>query len=151
MKTHCVLLLILLVCGCASSRSGREMAAADVQSIVKGQTTRAQIEARFGSATNTSLMPDGRRMAMYFFHSVKSQARGESFIPVYGLFAGGADTQTRQQQLQVVYSAAGVVEDYEFSDTTSQGRINSGFTNMGGESDPASPTPTPSPAAQPNP
>jgi outer membrane protein assembly factor BamE (lipoprotein component of BamABCDE complex) len=111
--------------------SGREIAAADVQRIVKGSTTRAQVEAMFGAPAGTGMAPDGGRMAFYSFTASNSQSkvRGESMIPIVGMFYAGGDstTQVRQQQLQVIYDANGVVKDYEFSDTTSQNSIEQRF------------------------
>jgi outer membrane protein assembly factor BamE (lipoprotein component of BamABCDE complex) len=134
--------------GCApkaSVTSGRQIAAADVQRIVKGSTTRAQVEAMFGAPAGTGMAPDGGRMAFYSFTASNSQSkvRGESMIPIVGMFYAGGDstTQVRQQQLQVIYDASGVVKDYEFSDTTSQNSVRRDLGGTQMQQGPAVPTP----------
>ncbi|MFT3787344.1 MAG: outer membrane protein assembly factor BamE [Tepidisphaeraceae bacterium] len=129
-----LLLSILAVTGCATGRSGRELSAADIQSLHKGVTTRSEVEAKLGPPMSTTMLGDGRRMAMYLFTESTSKARPESFIPVVGLFVGGNDTTQRQQQLQVIYRESGVVEDFEFADTSSTGSMKTNPFGMSADS-----------------
>lgn len=115
-----VLLVLLLLqnAGCMTSSYGQKIEAAQVNSIQKGVTTRPELEAKFGAPIHTALMPDGRRSLHYTYH--ESKMKGETLIPFYP--GGGADS--RQQTLQVILDANNVVQDYEFSDTTGETKVN---------------------------
>lgn len=116
-------LYVTAALGLGCSSSGKEMNQSSVSQIQKGVTTRQEVESQLGPPTSTSLMPDGRRMMTYMHH--ESKMHGASFIPVVGGFFGGADR--RSQVLQIYVKKDGIVEDYEFSDTSSE------IKNWGGE------------------
>jgi len=109
-------LLICLIVGCVTSTSGQRMDTAQVNAIRKGVTTRAEVERQFGPPIATAMMLDGRRVLSFGFSETKM--KGESFIPFHG---GGADL--RRQSLQVIVGPDGVVQDYEFNDTTGESRF----------------------------
>lgn len=105
-----VLLALAMASGCVTS--GTQLAREDVDQIERGVTTRAEVEERLGAPDYVAMMGDGRRMLSYHYTSAKSTP--QSFIPYYGVFRSSATT--KRQYLQIVVSANGVVEDYEFSD-----------------------------------
>jgi hypothetical protein len=109
--------------GCAAYQSGQEpMSPVEVDSIQKGATTRAQIEAMFGPPISIAIVDNGDRLASYRSHQTTTPpVNGASFIPLVGPFIAASQdpgTSVRRQTLQVRYSASGVVQDYEFLDTT---------------------------------
>lgn len=113
-----VLSIAGLVAGCASSSYGRKIDGNKVSLIKKGVTTKAEVEQLLGPPAHVGMIGDGRRSMSYSFHETNAHANAASYIPVVGMFAGKAEGKTRSQNLQIMISKSGVVEDYEFSDTT---------------------------------
>ncbi len=111
MKNIILLTLVLLAAGCAST--GTKFDAAQVQTIERGQTTRSELETRFGKPMAVGFDGDGRQTATWIYSHARSQA--QSFIPIAGAFVGGVDVQ--MQQLVVLFDAAGVVSDYNYNDS----------------------------------
>lgn len=99
--------------------SGTLIESAKVAQIVKGKTTRTEIEAMFGKPDMTSLLPDGRRMISYSYSSsrftVSSGAVLKAAFTASGALAKGT---THTQGLQIYVSKEGVVEDFEFNDNS---------------------------------
>ena len=128
--------MAMLVCGCASStvQSGRQIDPAKVSQIQKGITTKTQIEAMFGPSTGTTLMGSGRHLVTYISYTDTSEAHvsAANFIPIAGGFVPVHGTGTaRVQQLQIIYTSKDVVEDYSFSDNTTETTTAAGaFTGM---------------------
>ncbi|EKM6057067.1 outer membrane protein assembly factor BamE [Salmonella enterica] len=60
--------------------------------IVKGKTTKQDVLASFGKPDSRSLI-DGEEQWSYTMYN--NQSKATSFIPVAGLLAGGADSQTK--------------------------------------------------------
>jgi outer membrane protein assembly factor BamE (lipoprotein component of BamABCDE complex) len=113
-----VVVIVALFCGCASTSTGPSMDKNDISQIQKGVSTRAQVEQLLGPPTSTSLMGDGRRTMLYFSNQSKID-QSTYYVPFMPFFKGQGST-SRTQQLQIILSKADVVEDYEFSDTTSE-------------------------------
>lgn len=112
-----------LLAACTAYQTGQQpMNRAQVDSIQKGGTTRAQIDAMFGPPSSVAIVDNGDRLASYRTRQTTTPpVNGAAFIPLVGPFiaAGTQDnTSVRRQTLQVRYSASGVVQDYEFLDTT---------------------------------
>lgn len=111
MKSLIPTLLLAALCafltGCMSTNnsSGVPIDAAKVAQIVKGKTTRAEVEALLGKPEATALVGDGRRMLSYNYSEMNMRAG----------FAGVKGT-TRVQSLQVFVDQSGTVLDFEFSD-----------------------------------
>jgi hypothetical protein len=110
--------------GCVSGTSGtKQLEAGKVSQIKKGETTRAEVEAMFGPPDSVSMLPDGRRAMMYMAeqnHGDMSGTMTRSLIP-FAAFFPSSDTHTlRRQSLQIYLNANSVVQDYEFSDNTSE-------------------------------
>jgi hypothetical protein len=130
----------LLLASCAASQTGQEpMTRAQVDSIQKGATTRAQIDAMFGPPISIAIVDNGDRLASYHAHQTTTPpVNGASFIPLVGPFIAASQdngTSVRRQILQVRYSASGVVLDYEFLDTTTV--YNSNGTVVRSDTNPA--------------
>ncbi len=146
-----VVLAVVSLCGCASStmQVGTPIDPGKVSQIEKGVTTRAQVEAMFGQASGTSLLGSGRRIATYSSINSTGEAHvtAANFIPIAGAFVPVHGTGTsRVQQLQIIYTAQDVVEDYSYSDNASQTTTTAGaFTgfDLQTRSSPTSTTPAP--------
>lgn len=122
MKTFLAVLaaaLAVLFSGCASS--GTKIDPAAVQRIEKGKTTKAKLLAMFGAPLSASLLGDGREVLVWSY--AHARVKAATVIPVVGIFAGGADTDT--QTLQVILDERKVVQDF----TSNTGRIE---TRTGG-------------------
>lgn len=120
-KVTTALLCFITGCASATSSTGPAIDRTQVSEIKKGITTRAEILERFGSPITTQIMGDGRRELV--FVSTESQIRNDNrvWIPFAGPFmATNNRYSTHSQQLQVIIGKNDVVEDYEFSDQTSQ-------------------------------
>jgi len=89
-----------------TNSSGTPIDPQKVAQIVKGKTTRAEVEALLGKPEATVLVADGKRMISYAY----------SEMDMTGGMFGGVKGTTRVQTLQIHVSKEGVVEDYEMSD-----------------------------------
>jgi outer membrane protein assembly factor BamE (lipoprotein component of BamABCDE complex) len=102
---------LLILAGCATT--GTKLDPDAVYRIEKGRTTKSQVETMLGSPMSMSLLPDGRRQAMYLYHSSHGDAL--LYTPFVNYVAGGM--VNHRQTLQVIYKDD-VVQDFEFADTT---------------------------------
>lgn len=110
-------LLVTLASGCASAGTKVDPSAA--ARIQKGITTKEQVVALLGTPMADTLSGDGKEM-MYWSYS-KAQMKGATFIPIVGLFAGGADV--KMSMFQVVLGPDKVVQDYLLSDSSFDSRM----------------------------
>jgi hypothetical protein len=62
-----------------------------VATFQKGVTSCSQIRTELGEPLETARQADGTKLLT--FGKYTSTVRGESFIPIVGIFAGGADTE----------------------------------------------------------
>jgi outer membrane protein assembly factor BamE (lipoprotein component of BamABCDE complex) len=110
----------LLLAGCATQTGQEPVSQAQVDSIQKGVTTRAQIDAMLGPPISVAIADNGDRLASYHTRQTTAPAVKVSVGPLLGplLADSEASVRVRRQTLQVRYSASGVVQDYEFLDTT---------------------------------
>lgn len=108
---------LLMFTGCALSpieqSSGTPIDSAKVAQIIKGKTTRAEVEALLGRPDQTSLVADGRRMMVYNYQATSAKVN-DAIMP-WNL---RANVSMRMQTLQIFLSKDGVVEDFELSDNT---------------------------------
>ena len=84
-----VLILVVLLAGCASA--GTKVDPDAVAAFQKGRTTVAEAESALGDPNGTTTKPDGSVVLTYAY--AHSSVRAATFIPIVGLFAGGADTK----------------------------------------------------------
>jgi outer membrane protein assembly factor BamE (lipoprotein component of BamABCDE complex) len=130
-------LIALATCiGCSvptSSHTGTQIGQSAVARIHKGVTTRKEVESLFGPPMAITTMGDGRRMMLYSGTEVHTSTNLNMAIPFVGPFIPGRDENTtRIQSLQVILNRDDVVEDYEFSDnTTEAGGTYSAFGGHG--------------------
>jgi outer membrane protein assembly factor BamE (lipoprotein component of BamABCDE complex) len=110
--------------GCVSSSTGNQRLTNDnVAKITKGVTTRAEVVALLGEPESVSLMSDGRRMMMYRAIQQNGDKSGtivRAIVPFAAFFPSSDTNTTRMQTLQIYVGSNNVVQDYEYSDNTSE-------------------------------
>jgi sulfur carrier protein ThiS len=80
----------LALSGCASV--GVKVDEQAMARFEKGKTTYAEVVRSLGQPTSSVVDSNGQRMIMYTY--AQAQTRPESFVPIVGLFAGGADVKS---------------------------------------------------------
>ena len=112
MNRHIAVLAFLTgLAGCASS--GTKVDPNAVAAFQKGRTTYAEAVAQLGPPTAVSLAPDGSRVAIYSYS--RATTRAATFVPVVGLFAGGADVSGQSVALR--FAANGTFLDFTSTQT----------------------------------
>jgi len=89
-KLVSITVLAALVAACATS--GTQVNDASLTKFEKGVTTEAEVEHALGRPEVKTKLMDGTQSIAYVYSH--AQAKGASFIPVVGLFAGGATGQS---------------------------------------------------------
>lgn len=120
-----MLTLSMALAGCASSgnNSIANESQVSIQSkLIKGQTTKQQVQEYFGGPASVSFNSDGAEVWSYILANTKM--KGTTFIPFYGMFDGGATT--KMKHLVILFKDE-KVDKYTLSDSTSE--IKSGILN----------------------
>lgn len=84
-----MLIAIFSLSACMSM--GKKVDQEKVSQFVKGKTTYAEVVQQLGKPSQSTINSDGSRTAMYMY--MQHQANAANFIPIVGLFAGGANTE----------------------------------------------------------
>jgi hypothetical protein len=124
----------LLLCGCAAA--GVEVKPSQVAQFQRGITTEQDVEKALGQPTSMTVSGDGSQIWIYSYASM--QMRSTSFIPIVGLFAGGADT--RQTMAMLRFGPDGKLIDY----TSSAGGVGAA-SGLAAPSTPSASGPKPKP------
>ena len=109
-------IFVLGLAACAST--GVKVDQSKLSLLTKGKTTYEEAIQAFGKPTNTIMTDDGSKIISYNF--ISYQARPETFIPIVGAFAGGADTET--SFLNMTFDQNNILQKY----TSSQGGMGAG-------------------------
>jgi hypothetical protein len=99
-------ILALVLVGCAST--GRKLDTSKVAQIKKDVTTREQVIQLVGAPDQMTANAEG--IVTFHYTYVRATAKPIAFVPVVGLFAGGADVQN--QTLMVMFGTNGIVRDF---------------------------------------
>ena len=114
-----VLTLVLSLSACASA-GNQVLKTADAgtvdRSIVDGQSTKATVQAAFGDPNDTSFTDGGNEIWKYTY--AYATPTPESFVPVIGIFAGGADVD--KKTLVILFDKAGIVTKHTMSTSHEQ-------------------------------
>lgn len=105
--------IVALVMLSACVASGVQVKPEQTAKLQKGKTTYAEAVQALGKPTTVSTASDGTLIAVYNY--VESQARPESFIPIVGAFAGGADS--RINMVMLTFGPDGVLKDWHATET----------------------------------
>ena len=117
MRYALLLCLIFSLTACASAGNTRlkAMPQPDILAQVReGETTKAQIEAMFGSANSVSFTDSGNEIWTYFYSKATSHAI--NFVPYANIVSRGADVETKE--LIILFDTNGVVRKRTVRDTT---------------------------------
>lgn len=98
-----------LLSACATS--GTRVDQAQLGQFKPGVTTVADIESALGKPQSTNLASDGTRSIGYLYSH--AQVKGATFIPIVGIFAGGATAQGSSVIFR--FDTAGRLIDYHAS------------------------------------
>ena len=81
--------------------------------ITEGKTTKAEVVAAYGDAATVSFTDSGNEIWTYTY--TRAVPTAQTFIPIVGIFAGGANTTTTG--LVVLFDKNGVVSKYTMRET----------------------------------
>ncbi len=123
------LTLVLLLTACVSVGTDVKQSALD--QFKQGVTTQADVVKALGPAQSVSRSMAGVTTLAYV--GLHAHAKAASFIPVVGLFAGGADSQ--MSTVTFVFNKEGLLSD--MTSTQSQAGSRTGLAAGGQESSPA--------------
>lgn len=104
--------MVLLLAGCTTG-SGTRIEASQISQFKVGITTYDQVVQALGPPVSTVQNSDGTKAIVYA--NTNAKIRGATFIPVVGLFAGGADVKS--QSVVFTFNADGTLKNYSTSDT----------------------------------
>jgi hypothetical protein len=102
------LCLAALLCGCASA--GKNFDSRKVQEIKKGETTEADLVQMFGRPAARNFNSETGNTLVWVYTT--SSVNGATFIPVVGMFAGGATV--KHKTLSVTLDHSGKVSVYNY-------------------------------------
>ena len=106
MKKFVLLIAMLALTACASS--GVKVDQAKVEALQKGRTTYDEVIRDFGPPTGRTVSADGHKILTYSYFSM--QTRPENFVPVVGLFFGGADHE--MSMVMLTFDRNNILSDY---------------------------------------
>ena len=121
-RTCLLATIAILTAGCMSS--GTKVTSDQLAQFKVGSTTESQVMASLGQPNNVSTLQDGTRIDTYA-HTA-AHANGASYVPIVGLFAGGASGTT--DSVVFTYDAQGVLRST--SSNRSQTNVNTGLANQ---------------------
>jgi len=111
MKQMWLLIAAIILSSCVSA--GVEVTQKQAASLEKGVTTYADVIARFGKPTTVMLRADGTKFVSYVY--MHGQPKPQTFIPIVGAFAGGADVKSNSVSL--MFDKDGILTDFTASET----------------------------------
>jgi outer membrane protein assembly factor BamE (lipoprotein component of BamABCDE complex) len=97
-----------IICSPGCATVGRKIDVSAVDRIQKGKTTRQEVLNWLGSPDH--VRRDGDGIVTYSYMYVRSEVKGESFIPYAGVFVGGSETES--QSVTVTFGPDGIVKDF---------------------------------------
>lgn len=120
-RSSLIALVTLALCACAST--GTQVLESQLAQFQKGVTTQADVERQLGAPQSNTLESDGTRSIAYVY--TRAQAKGATFIPIVGLFAGGATGNTNV----VTFKFGTDGKLLEYSATSSNADVRTGIVN----------------------
>ena len=105
MRYLLILVSLALLAGCAAYGNKKITDPEIVAKVEKGKSTKANVKEILGNPDTVDFSDTGLEKWIYVY--TKHQTRGATFIPVVGMFAGGADVKT--DTLTVQFDKDGVV------------------------------------------
>lgn len=116
-----VAIVAVSLSGCGATAGNKKLANETQESIqtklISGQTTKAEVKAAFGEPSSVGFTSDKEEQWGYSF--ANSKVNGKTYIPFYGLFAGGVTTKLKQL---VIIFKGDVVDKYTMSDSITEAK-----------------------------
>lgn len=129
-KSIAIIVTLILVSGCASS--GNEKVRTETMDtvatkVVKGTTTKSQVKSIYGEPSSVSLTDAGSEVWKYEY--AHATAKAVNFVPIVGLFAGGADVN--KNEVVFIFDKSDVLQNYTVH--ASQSETHRGGDDVGGQ------------------
>ncbi|MBN3729433.1 outer membrane protein assembly factor BamE [Burkholderia sp. Tr-20390] len=124
--TAAILAAVIALAGCASAgnQTLRSASSTEIdQHIIKGKSTKSDVEAYLGAAESVSFTDSGLEIWQYTY--AKQTSKAINFVPVVGIFAGGADVD--KKVLTILFNDKGVVMKSSYA--ASKSEIRTGLAN----------------------
>ena len=118
----------ILLSGCASAGNDKvrtETMDTVGTKVVKGTTTKSQVRGLYGEPSSVSLTDSGSEVWKYEY--AHATAKAVSFVPIVGLFAGGADVT--KNEVVFIFDKNDVMQNYTVH--ASQSETRNGGGNVG--------------------
>lgn len=106
MKKIVLFFCLVLLMGCATTGNVQISDSGTVSKIVEGKSTKADVRALVGEPTKVNF--DSNKNEIWEYVYKKGSVKPATFIPIVGLFAGGADVSGNT--LTILFDKNGVVE-----------------------------------------
>ena len=107
---------VLVLSGCVTMGNERmkgQTKESVASKITEGKTTKEEVRAAYGDAAAVSFTDSGNEIWTYSY--TRAVPTAQTFIPIVGLFAGGANTTTTG--LVVLFDRNGIVSKYTMRET----------------------------------
>jgi outer membrane protein assembly factor BamE (lipoprotein component of BamABCDE complex) len=111
MKRFLILAIAVLLGACASAGSMQlkeESGTTVATKIFEGKTTRGEVQSMYGQPSQTTFTDAGNEIWTYRYAYATPKAM--NFVPIVGIFAGGADVQSKE--LVVMFDKNNVVSRF---------------------------------------
>jgi len=97
------------------------------QKVARGSTTKSQVKALYGEPGSVSLTDSGSEVWHYEY--AHATANGASYVPIVGLFAGGA--HVKKNEVVFIFDKNDVMQNYTVH--ASESDVRRGGSNVGPE------------------
>ena len=112
MRILAVLMILVFTSGCVST--GKKVDATAATQFKIGKSTLQDVVTALGNPESRTTDGSGKITLVYMYSN--SQATAGTFIPVVGMFAGGAETEMASHTY--VFNKNGVLEDQQHTEGT---------------------------------
>ena len=123
MRARATNLLMCLALGACVS-AGTKVTAEDTADFVSGRTTEADVVDRLGQPNSSTTESDGTKIDVYVY--TEAHATAATYVPVVGLFAGGA--RGTGTTATFTFDASGLLKAKSTGQSNSQ--VNAGLLNQ---------------------
>jgi hypothetical protein len=122
MRILVAVVLAGILAGCVSS--GTKVTQSQMSAFQVGKTTETEVIAAFGAPNSTSVLSDGSKVDVYVH--VSAHANAASYVPIVGLFAGGAKSSSDTAVFS--FGPDGLLKST--SSNTAHSDVNTGLANQ---------------------